>query len=84
VQDAEFTGELIRSTDAEKALQLDAVSGFQARRAESTGPALAQLQQAATAGDNTFAALMDATRHATLGQISHALYQVGGQYRRSM
>ena len=84
VQDAEFTGELIRSTADEKQLQLDAVSGFQARRAESTGPALAQLQQAATAGDNTFAALMDATRHATLGQISHALYQVGGQYRRSM
>ena len=84
VQDAEFTGELIRSTADEKQLQLDAVSGFQARQAESTAPALGQLQQAATAGENTFAALMDAVRHATLGQISHALYQVGGQYRRSM
>ncbi|MFP5463403.1 MAG: methylmalonyl-CoA mutase family protein, partial [Gammaproteobacteria bacterium] len=84
VQDAEFTGELIRSTADEKQLQLDAVSGFQARRAESTVPALGQLQQAATVGQNTFAALMDAVRHATLGQISHALYQVGGQYRRSM
>jgi len=84
VQDAEFTGELIRSTADEKQLQLDAVSGFQARQAESTVPALGQLQQAATAGENTFAALMDAVRHATLGQISHALYQVGGQYRRSM
>ena len=84
VQDAEFTGELIRSTADEKQLQLDAVSGFQTRRADSIGPVLADLQRAATAGDNTFAALMDATRHATLGQISHALYQVGGQYRRSM
>jgi methylmalonyl-CoA mutase len=84
VQDAEFTGELIRSTAAEKQLQLDAVSGFQARHAASAPTALARLQQAATAGENTFAALMDAVRHATLGQISHALYQVGGQYRRSM
>jgi methylmalonyl-CoA mutase len=84
VQDAEFTGELIRSTEAEKALQLDAVSGFQARHAASAPAALAQLQQVATGGENTFAALMDTARHATLGQISHALYQVGGQYRRSM
>jgi methylmalonyl-CoA mutase len=83
-QAAEFSGELIRSTEAEKTLQLDAVEGFQARHRDRCEAALAQLQQTATAGENTFAALMRAARHATLGQMSHALYQVGGQYRRSM
>jgi methylmalonyl-CoA mutase len=81
---ATFAGELIRSTDAEKALQLDAVQGFKARQSALAADALARLQRAATAGENTFAALMETVRHATLGQMSHALYAVGGQYRRSM
>ena len=46
--------------------------------------ALDRLQEAARRGENTFAALMDAVRSHSLGQITHALYQVGGQYRRSM
>ncbi|WP_372695707.1 methylmalonyl-CoA mutase family protein [Immundisolibacter sp.] len=81
---APFAGELIRSTDAEKALQLEAVDGFKARHSTHAAGALLQLQRAATAGENSFAALMEAARHATLGQMSHALYAVGGQYRRSM
>ncbi len=84
VQDAEFSGELIRSTEAEKQLQLETVETFQARHASTAQTALTRLQRSATAGENTFAALMDATQHVTLGQISHALYHVGGQYRRSM
>ncbi|GAB4357735.1 MAG: methylmalonyl-CoA mutase family protein [Immundisolibacter sp.] len=83
-QDAPFTGELIRSTAAEKELQLAAVDGFKARQAAHCADALSQLQRAATAGENTFAALMRAARHATLGQMTHALYAVGGRYRRSM
>lgn len=83
-QAADFSGELIRSSEAEKALQLDAVQGFKARHRAFADDALVRLQQAATAGENTFAALMEVARHATLGQMSHALYAVGGQYRRSM
>jgi len=75
---------LIRSTEEEKQAQVAAVREFQARHAESSGAALASLQAAATAGRNTFAELMQAVRHCSLGQISHALYDVGGRYRRSM
>jgi len=42
------------------------------------------LQQAALKNENIFAALVEATKHCTLGQITHALYEVGGQYRRNM
>ncbi|MDD3651355.1 methylmalonyl-CoA mutase family protein, partial [Immundisolibacter sp.] len=79
-----FGGELVRSTEAEKRQQLEAVEAFKARHRDTAGAALARLQQAATAGENTFAALMHTARHATLGQMSQALYQVGGRYRRSM
>jgi methylmalonyl-CoA mutase len=79
-----FGGELIRSTEAEKRQQLEAVEAFKARHLDTAAAALARLQQAAVSGENTFAALMHTARHATLGQMSQALYQVGGQYRRSM
>ena len=45
---------------------------------------LQQLQQQALDGKNVFAALMTAAKHCSLGQMSHALYDVGGQYRRNM
>ncbi|HEV7716372.1 MAG TPA: methylmalonyl-CoA mutase family protein, partial [Steroidobacteraceae bacterium] len=76
--------ELIRSTEEEKQAQVSAVRAFQARNAARSPAALQRLQQAAAAGGNVFAELMEAVKVASLGQISHALYEVGGQYRRNM
>jgi methylmalonyl-CoA mutase len=76
--------ELIRSTDEEKRDQVAAVRAFLARNAERRPAALARLQQQAATGGNVFAELMEAVKVASLGSISGALYQVGGQYRRSM
>ena len=75
---------LIRSTDEEKDFQVAAVRSFQERNAAQAPEALARLQTAATAGGNVFAELMNTVKVCSLGQISRALYEVGGQYRRSM
>jgi methylmalonyl-CoA mutase len=75
---------LIRSTDEEKDFQVRAVKAFQQRNAEHAPQALAKLQKVATSGGNVFAELMNAVKVCSLGQISRALYEVGGQYRRSM
>ncbi len=75
---------LIRSTTAEKDFQVAAVRAFQARNAAATPAALEQLQRAATSGGNVFAELMNAVKVCSLGQISRALYEVGGQYRRNV
>jgi methylmalonyl-CoA mutase len=76
--------ELIRSTEEEKQDQVAGVRAFQARNAPRAPAALAALQQAAAGGGNVFAALMECVKVSSLGQISRALYQVGGQYRRNM
>lgn len=76
--------ELIRSSEEEKQAQVSAVRAFQARNAEHSAPALARLQRVAATGGNVFAELMESVKVCSLGQISHALYQVGGQYRRNM
>jgi methylmalonyl-CoA mutase len=76
--------ELIRSTDEEKDLQVAAVRAWQRRNAEGAPAALARLQHVAATGGNVFAELMESVKVASLGQISHALYEVGGQYRRNM
>ena len=76
--------QLIRSSDAEKRAQVTAVRAFQARNAERAPRALAHLKHAALRGENIFAALMEAVKCASLGQITHALYEVGGRYRRNM
>jgi methylmalonyl-CoA mutase len=75
---------LIRSTDDEKDFQVASVRAFQERNAASSSEALARLQKAATSGGNVFAELMNTVKVCSLGQISRALYEVGGQYRRSM
>jgi len=75
---------LIRSTEEEKQDQVAAVRAFQARNAAVAPAALKQLQHAAASGGNVFAALMETVKVCSLGQISHALYEVGGQYRRNM
>jgi methylmalonyl-CoA mutase len=61
-----------------------AVRAWQRRNAEGAPAALARLQQVAATGGNVFAELMESVKVASLGQISHALYEVGGQYRRNM
>ena len=76
--------ELIRSTEEEKRDQVRAVRAFLARNAERLPQALARLQSAAAGGGNVFAELMETVKVASLGSISRALYDVGGQYRRSM
>jgi methylmalonyl-CoA mutase len=76
--------ELIRSTEQEKQDQVASVRAFQGRNAASSPAALKKLQQAAASGGNVFAELMEAVKVCSLGQISRALYEVGGQYRRNM
>ena len=76
--------ELIRSTEDEKQSQLKRLRAFQKKHAKQAPAVLARLQQAVIANENVFAVLMDAVRCCSLGQITHALFEVGGQYRRSM
>ncbi len=76
--------ELRRSTDEQKQRQIGNLRAFQGRNAEAAEGSLAELQRVAVAGENTFAQLMETAKVASLGQMSHALYQVGGQYRRNM
>jgi isobutyryl-CoA mutase len=76
--------DLIRSTEEEKRSQLKRLEEFHARHAKECGPMLHRLQQAVIRDENVFAVLMDAVRVASLGQITHALFEVGGQYRRNM
>jgi methylmalonyl-CoA mutase len=76
--------ELIRSSEAEKQSQLKRLAEFHARHQRESGPMLERLQRAVIDNQNVFAVLMDAVRVCSLGQITHALFQVGGQYRRSM
>jgi methylmalonyl-CoA mutase len=76
--------ELIRSTEEEKQSQLRRLRDFQKRNEEQSGPMLERLRQAVIRDENVFAVLMDAVRVCSLGQITHALFEVGGQYRRNM
>jgi methylmalonyl-CoA mutase len=78
------TIELARATEDEKQSQLDRLAAFQAAHAAEAPAAIAALQAAALAGENVFAALMEAVRHCSLGQISDAFFEVGGQYRRNV
>ena len=76
--------ELMRGTEAEKRRQLDGVARFHRRHDAEAPAALAALQQTAREGGNVFESLLDAVRVASLGQITAALFEVGGQYRRNM
>jgi methylmalonyl-CoA mutase len=76
--------ELIRATEEEKEQQIQGVEGFQARNAHRSSEALARLQHVALTGGNLFTELMETVKCCTLGQISQALFAVGGQYRRGM
>ncbi len=76
--------ELARSTDEEKQGQLARLADFQARNAAEAPKWLAKLRQTVIENGNVFEVLVDAVRYCSLGQITSALYEVGGQYRRSM
>jgi methylmalonyl-CoA mutase len=76
--------ELIRSTEAEKGQQIENVAGYQQGRNRYAVDGLASLQKTARDRQNVFASLMEAVKTHSLGQISHALYDVGGEYRRNM
>ena len=75
---------LARSTDDEKQSQLRRLADFHERHASEVPAALARLQQTVIEDGNVFAELMNAVRVCSLGQITNALFEVGGQYRRSM
>lgn len=76
--------ELIRSTEGEKGQQIDNVQAYQHGRNGYAGEGLKALQATARERRNVFASLMEAVKTHSLGQISHALYDVGGEYRRNM
>jgi len=76
--------EVIRATEEEKKFQIIALEAFQKRNKETASELLKELQQKAVAGENIFESLMEVCKFCSLGQISNALYEVGGQYRRNM
>ncbi len=76
--------EVIRSTEDEKELQITNLEALHTLHKNATTQSLNQLQHAAIHNENVFHALMDAVKTCTLGQITEALFKVGGQYRRSM
>ena len=76
--------ELARATDGEKQSQLKRRNAFVERNKDQSPAALERLKNIALAGENIFAEMMDTVRYCTLGQITQALYEVGGKYRRNM
>ncbi|MDH3232968.1 MAG: methylmalonyl-CoA mutase family protein, partial [Alphaproteobacteria bacterium] len=80
----ETTLELARGTEAEKQSQITRLRGFQKANAGAAPAMLKRLQDAVRRDDNVFEVLMEAVRVCSLGQITNALFEVGGQYRRNM
>ncbi|WP_197319233.1 fused isobutyryl-CoA mutase/GTPase IcmF [Saccharomonospora sp. NB11] len=83
-EDDEVEVELARATEEEKQSQLSRLADFHERHRDEAQRALARLREAAASGENVFAVLMDAARVCSLGQITHAFFEVGGQYRRNV
>jgi len=82
--DAQIEIELARSTEEEKQSQINRLRDFQGRNTAVSGAMIERLKQTVIDNGNVFAVLVDAVRVCSLGQITGALYEVGGQYRRSM
>lgn len=76
--------DLARATTQEKESQLSRLADFKKRHQDRAPEALEKLQKVALSGENIFAELMNTVRYCSLGQITEALYNVGGQYRRNM
>ena len=83
-EEQEVEIKLARSTDDEKQSQIRRLRAFHSEHEASSELVLKQLQDAVRRGDNGFELLMDAVRCCSLGQITNALFDVGGQYRRNM
>ncbi|MCZ6692709.1 MAG: methylmalonyl-CoA mutase family protein [Bacteroidetes bacterium] len=77
-------GEVIRATEKEKEYQIEMLHEMHRRNITKSGPLLKQLQQSAVENKNIFESLMEASKYCSLGQITNALFEVGGQYRRNM
>ncbi|RYY31685.1 MAG: methylmalonyl-CoA mutase [Chitinophagaceae bacterium] len=77
-------GEVIRSTTEEKDQQIQNLRDFQKRNEQYADTMLQRLKEVALRNENIFAELMETVKFCTLGEITHALYEVGGQYRRNM
>ncbi|KFF22695.1 methylmalonyl-CoA mutase family protein [Chryseobacterium sp. JM1] len=77
-------GEVIRSTEEEKQVQIETLHNFQKSNEDKSQEALRKLQYAAINQQNLFAVMMDAVKYCSLGQITNALFEVGGKYRRNM
>lgn len=77
-------GEVIRATEENKEAQIENLKNFKQRNLKKSGKALADLKKTALAGENIFESLMEAVKYCSLGQITHALFAIGGQYRRNM
>ena len=77
-------GEVIRSTTEEKEQQIQNLEAFKKRNESQLANQLARLQKAAINNSNLFTELMETVKYCSLGQITHALFEVGGQYPRNM
>jgi isobutyryl-CoA mutase len=76
--------EVIRATEQEKEYQISMLNNLHAANTASLDQALSKIQHAAIANQNIFDELMEAVKYCSLGQITHSMFQVGGQYRRNM
>jgi isobutyryl-CoA mutase len=76
--------ELARATTEEKETQIRNLESFRGKNKDQSEEALKRLKEAAVSGGNIFAELMETVKYASLGQITRALYEVGGQFRRNM
>ncbi len=76
--------EVIRATEDEKQAQITNLNALHHRNESKSAAALQKLQDVALNNGNTFAQLMESTKYCSLGQITHAMFEVGGQYRRNM
>jgi methylmalonyl-CoA mutase len=76
--------EVIRATSTEKEYQITMLKQLHKANAEHSANLISQLQQTAIQNGNMFESLMETTKYCSLGQITNALFDVGGQYRRNM
>jgi methylmalonyl-CoA mutase len=76
--------EIIRATTDEKEYQIEMLERLQKAKGELNEEMISALQKAAVQNENIFDVLMEAAKHCSLGQITNALFEVGGQYRRNM
>jgi methylmalonyl-CoA mutase len=76
--------EVIRATEEEKAYQISMLSNLHSAQQVAASEGIAKVQEAAVQNFNIFAELMETCKVASLGQVTNALFEVGGQYRRNM